>query len=129
MHARYVILNVLGPKGLKRHMLRHTGEKPYVGIECDYTTVDNGNLKSHMLVHLSHNEKPFACAQCDYKCVYKSLLSQQMLIHPYKCARKLPFCDNLMYEIKKANIGLLQINFMYCSKDIYGVFTYATYRS
>jgi hypothetical protein len=48
-------------KGLKRHKMRHTGEKPYKCSwpQCEWTFRQPTHLKAHMLKHTG--EKPFIC--------------------------------------------------------------------
>ena len=48
---------------LKRHNLRHTGEKPLKCILCKRAFSQLSNLKTHNLTHT--REKPFKCMLCE----------------------------------------------------------------
>ncbi|ETN65275.1 hypothetical protein AND_002960 [Anopheles darlingi] len=51
----------------RRHALRHedTGKK-YKCDQCDFASRIPGHLKRHLLVH--SGQKPFSCPHCDYSC-------------------------------------------------------------
>ena len=44
---------------LKRHLLVHSGEKPFPCLQCDSSFRDPGNLKRHTLIH--SGDKLFSC--------------------------------------------------------------------
>ena len=56
-------------RNLKRHKLKHSGEKPYKCDVCDYSTIWSRALKTHKLMH--SGEKP-------YKCVYVTIVQDSM---------------------------------------------------
>lgn len=54
---------------MTRHLLRHTGNKPYKCNVCDYKTTQRDRLDSHVRTHTG--EKPFACPECDFRSTTK----------------------------------------------------------
>ena len=49
---------------LKTHKLTHSGEEPFICIQCNFSCTQADNLKRHMKTHTG--EKTHKCAQCDY---------------------------------------------------------------
>ena len=44
---------------LRKHLLVHSGEKPFLCKECDYSCTTAGDLKKHMQTHTG--ERSFSC--------------------------------------------------------------------
>ncbi|XP_039285819.1 zinc finger protein 774 isoform X2 [Nilaparvata lugens] len=76
---------------LKRHIRRHTWEKPFSCEFCDFKFATSANLKVHIRKHTG--EKPFTCEFCDYKCASSGHLKVHIRTHtgekPFSCE----FCD------------------------------------
>ncbi|XP_068211064.1 longitudinals lacking protein, isoforms H/M/V-like isoform X34 [Palaemon carinicauda] len=64
---------------LKRHMMRHTGEKPFKCSLCPYKTKRKDCLKEHLKLHTG--EKPYACHLCSYTAAFRNSLKGHMLKH------------------------------------------------
>ncbi|XP_039300862.1 zinc finger protein 77 isoform X2 [Nilaparvata lugens] len=75
----------------KRHMTKHTREKPFSCEYCDYKCARSSNLKSHIRTHTG--ERPFSCEYCDYKCAQSATLERHIRTHtgekPFSCK----YCD------------------------------------
>ncbi|XP_052130271.1 zinc finger protein 271-like [Frankliniella occidentalis] len=73
---------------LKRHIMYHTGEKPYECDLCPLRFTEKGHLVVHTRTHTG--EKPFSCDLCPSRFTVKGNLVDHMRVHtgekPYKCA-------------------------------------------
>ena len=75
------------PQNLKMHILIHSGENHFMCEKCNYSCNCAGHLKNHKLMHTG--EKFFACKQCNYYCSHSNRLKCHMLSHtgekPFFC--------------------------------------------
>uniref|UniRef100_A0A1A8L8H5 Zinc finger protein 740 n=2 Tax=Nothobranchius TaxID=28779 RepID=A0A1A8L8H5_9TELE len=74
---------------LERHSLTHTGVKPYACTMCDKRFFQRYHLARHSLIHMG--EKPFACDMCDMRFIQRYHLERHKRVHsgekPYQCER------------------------------------------
>ena len=65
----------------------HFGENPNKCDQCNYSSLQAGNLRSHMKIH--GGEKANKCDQCNYATTRAGHLRSRMMRHggetPYKC--------------------------------------------
>jgi len=64
---------------IKRHMLTHTGEKPFKCQLCTYSASQKTHIKSHMLVHTG--KKLLKCSMCSFSTSLKGNLKTHMVTH------------------------------------------------
>ena len=63
----------------QHHLLKHTGDKPYMHGECGYRTTQTSHLSTHMRTHTA--EKPYKCDQCDYSAAQRASLTRHLATH------------------------------------------------
>ncbi|KAJ0033781.1 hypothetical protein NQD34_000888 [Periophthalmus magnuspinnatus] len=64
---------------LKRHMIRHTGRRPFTCSVCKKSFTQNAHLRKHMRCHTG--ERPFTCPMCDASFSLKQNLHRHMTSH------------------------------------------------
>ena len=64
---------------LKTHKLTHSGEEPFICIQCNFSCTQADKLKRHMKTHTG--EKTHKCAQCDYSFIHCQKLENHMRTH------------------------------------------------
>ncbi|XP_035660444.1 zinc finger protein 91-like [Branchiostoma floridae] len=71
---------------LKRHQLRHGGERPYKCDQCSYAAIEKLNLRRHMKRHTAKD--PLKCVQCGFSTKRKGVLTRHMAVHRAEEAKK-----------------------------------------
>ncbi|XP_072320029.1 uncharacterized protein [Eucyclogobius newberryi] len=75
---------------LKRHMVRHTGRRPFQCSVCKKRFTQNAHLRKHMRCHTG--EKPFNCPVCDAPFSLKQNLHRHMTSHSGAKSFSCPIC-------------------------------------
>ncbi|XP_067227163.1 zinc finger protein 64 [Chanodichthys erythropterus] len=72
---------------LNLHSRLHTGEKPHKCKYCPYAAADSSSLKKHLRIH--YDERPFKCQICPYASRNSSQLTVHLRSHtgdaPFQC--------------------------------------------
>ncbi|CAM4676300.1 unnamed protein product [Leuciscus chuanchicus] len=72
---------------LNLHSRLHTGEKPHKCKHCPYAAADSSSLKKHLRIH--YDERPFKCQICPYASRNSSQLTVHLRSHtgdaPFQC--------------------------------------------
>ena len=69
---------------IKKHMLRHSGEKPFACNQWSFSCRRPNRLKYYMISHTG--EKPFACKKCEYSCRQSRVSKTHMKKHIYEAS-------------------------------------------
>ncbi|CAG9118858.1 unnamed protein product [Plutella xylostella] len=92
-------------EALRRHMLVHTGEKPYKCRICDRRFGDFGTRQKHERLHMG--VRPYQCSVCGKAFTYSYVLANHMLTHTgekkYSCGpcnKKFTKAHHLKYHNK-----------------------------
>lgn len=75
---------------LKRHMIRHTGRRPFTCSICKKCFTQKAHLRKHMRCHTG--DKPFNCPMCDATFSLKQNLHRHITSHSGEKSFNCPVC-------------------------------------
>ena len=91
----------IGSYNMKRHLLVHSGLKPYSCHQCEYSCTAAKDLTRHVYTH--NGVKPFICDQCNYSSTQACMLKRHKMMHngerPYGCKQ----CEKRFKERRDLN--------------------------
>ena len=66
---------------MRRHRMRHTGDKPYQCPHCNYACIQAVSLKLHLKSKHPGSDRCYSCNKCPYRSVNKTLYTNHMRDH------------------------------------------------
>ncbi|CAH1250445.1 ZNF91 [Branchiostoma lanceolatum] len=82
---------------LVRHMIIHSGAKPYNCKQCEYRAADKSNLIKHIRKHLNV-KKQYRCKNCDYTTTVRA----EFLVHKMNYHVKMHSCKECSYTSNRS---------------------------
>ena len=76
---------------LRRQLETHSGEKPNKCSQCDFSSLQAGDLRRHLKTH--SGEKSNKCNQCNYASIEAGILRRHLKTHNGEKPNKCNKCD------------------------------------
>lgn len=66
---------------LRRHIMRHSGERPYKCPHCPYASIQSTSFKNHLQIRHPGKAGAFGCVKCTFTTVSHSSFVQHLSDH------------------------------------------------